>query len=414
MTPETLIDLFVLSPVGLAEVDSDGRVGVANLAANRLLALFTGGEAPEDLFAALSGVAPDLSSLVRKFAAPRGVVIENMELSGRGGHCLYLSLVRIATGRHIAVITDVSSLTIARDAISRLEQRLLAVAEAAREYAIYTVDREGIIDSWSIAAERVHLWSASEVIGKSMTVLMPSEQSAAERLAGALSVASNNGWCEEEGRLLMQDGTAFWATTVVSALRDRSGETIGYSVVSHDVSEHMRMEEQLRTDAASGADYLTGARARRAFFDVAQSEVSRARRYEQPLTVLLIEPDRFRELTEEHGEGLADEWLRAMARLARQESRTTDVVGRVGGEAFAVLLPSTELSGGLVLAERIRERMQRHAFSGDYQGVRATVSIGVAEVASGIATVEGLLSAAGTATSRARQAGCNLVVGYDA
>ena len=85
----------------------------------------------------------------------------------------------------------------------------------------------------------------------------------------------------------------------------------------------------------------------------------------------------------------------------------------MGGAAFAVLLPSTELSGGLVLAERIRERMQRHAFSGAVQGVRCTLSVGVAEVTDSVITVDGLLTATGTAVQRAQQAGMNLVVGYD-
>jgi diguanylate cyclase (GGDEF)-like protein len=88
-------------------------------------------------------------------------------------------------------------------------------------------------------------------------------------------------------------------------------------------------------------------------------------------------------------------------------------VGRIGGEAFGVLLPSTELSGGLVLAERIRERMARHVFGGEFTQARTTLSVGVAEVTDTVTTVDGLLGAAGTAVERARQAGMNLVVGFD-
>jgi len=147
---------------------------------------------------------------------------------------------------------------------------------------------------------------------------------------------------------------------------------------------------------------------------VASSEVARGRRYGQPLSLLLVDPDRIRELVEQRGQSFSDEWLRAIAWVCRQESRTTDVVGRVGGEEFAVLLPSTELSGGLVLAERIRERMQRHLFQGEYQGVRCTLSVGVAELSDEVTSVDGLLTAASTAVQRAKQAGMNLVVGYDA
>lgn len=414
MTPEALLDLFLLSPVGLVEVDENGRVEVANLAARRLLTPFTSTGSLEDLFNTLADVAPDLAARVRGFDGPRGIILDNLELLAPGQHSgLFLSLVKVSTGRIVAVATDASALASARGMVSRLTQRLDAVQGAVREYAIYTLDANGLVDSWSSAAERVHQWNAGAIVGQSMAALLPPDHGGPTYLQDTLALAARNGWCEEEGYRQRQDGTTFWATTVVSALRDAAGEAVGFSVVTHDVSERRKLEERLRDDASSTTDYLTGVSARRAFFDVAQSEVARARRYGQPLTMLLVDPDRFRDLVEQHGEAFANEWLRAMAWVCRQESRTTDVVGRIGGEAFGVLLPSTELSGGLVLAERIRERMARHVFSGDFTQVRTTLSVGVAEVTDGITGVDGLLGAAGTAVDRARQAGMNLVVGYD-
>lgn len=414
MTPEALLDLFLLSPVGLVEVDENGRVEVANLAARRLLTPFTSTGSLEDLFNTLADVAPDLAARVRGFDGPRGIILDNLELLAPGQHSgLFLSLVKVSTGRIVAVATDASALASARGMVSRLTQRLDAVQGAVREYAIYTLDANGLVDSWSSAAERVHQWNAGAIVGQSMAALLPPDHGGPTYLQDTLALAARNGWCEEEGYRQRQDGTTFWATTVVSALRDAAGEAVGFSVVTHDVSERRKLEERLRDDASSTTDYLTGVSARRAFFDVAQSEVARARRYGQPLTMLLVDPDRFRDLVEQHGEAFANEWLRAMAWVCRQESRTTDVVGRIGGEAFGVLLPSTELSGGLVLAERIRERMARHVYSGDFTQVRTTLSVGVAEVTDGITGVDGLLGAAGTAVDRARQAGMNLVVGYD-
>lgn len=414
MTPEALLDLFLLAPCGLVEVDEDGRVEVANLAARRLLTPFTSTGSLDDLFAALGAVAPDLAARVRAFDGPRGVIVDNLELLAPGQHSgVHLSLVKVSTGRVVAVATDASGLATARGLISRFEQRQQAVEGAARDHAIYTLDAEGVIDSWSVAAERVHQYGAGEIIGKPMSMLLSHDAGANGYLKDTLGLAARNGWCEEEGNRLRQDGTVFWASTVVTALRDAAGEAVGYSVVTHDVSERRRLESALREDASSTNDYLTGALARRAFFDVAQSEVARARRYGQPLTMLLVDPDHFRELTEQHGESFANEWLQAIAAVCKQESRNTDVVGRVGGEAFSVLLPSTELSGGLVLAERIRERMARHVFPGDYQGVRCTLSIGVADVTDNISSVDGLLGTASTAVERARQAGMNLVVGFD-
>ena len=414
MTPEALLDLFVLAPVGLVEVDEDGRVEVANLAARTLLTPFTRAGSLDDLFVALGAVAPDLAARVRGFDAPRGVIVDALELLAPGEQRgVHLALVKVAPGRIVAVVNDAGALATTRGQLSDADQRRRAIEGAVRDHAIFTVNADGVIDSWSDAAERVHQWPAAALLGESMTRLLPPDSGGDAFVLDTLALAARNGWCEQEGNRQRQDGSLFWASTVVTALRATDGAAIGFSVVSHDVSERRRFEESLREDASSTTDYLTGVSARRAFFDVATSEVARARRYGQPLTMLLVDPDHFRELHEQHGEAFGNEWLRAIAWVCRQESRTTDVVGRVGGEAFAVLLPSTEISGGLVLAERIRERMQRHAFSGAVQGVRCTLSVGVAEVTDSVSSVDGLLTATGTAVQRAQQAGMNLVVGYD-
>ncbi|MBL0171806.1 MAG: GGDEF domain-containing protein [Gemmatimonadaceae bacterium] len=414
MTPEALLDLFVLSPVGLVEVDEEGKVEVANLAARNLLTPFTRDGTLDDLFSALGSVAPDLAARVRGYAAPRGVIVESIELIAPGvGRGVQLSLVKVSPTRIVAVATDASGLAHARGLVAQLEQRLQAVEGSVRDYAIYTITGEGIVASWSAAAERVHQWSAADMVGRSAAMLLAGDAGGDAHVQEALSLAARNGWSEEEGYRLRSDGSSFWATTIVTALRGADGEAVGFTVVTRDLSERRKFEEAVRDDATSNTDYLTGASTRRAFFDVASSEVARARRYGQPLSLLLVAPDNFRDIVDSHGEEFASEWLRSIANICRQESRTTDVLGRVGGEEFAVLLPSTELSGGLVLAERIRERMQRNVFPGELKGLRCTLSVGVAEVLDEITTVEGLLAASATAVERAKLAGMNLVVGYD-
>lgn len=415
MTPEALLDLFVLAPVGLVEVDEDGRVEVANLAARNLLTPFTRTGTLDDLFSALGSVAPDLAARVRGYDAPRGVIVESIELLAPGQHLgVHLSLVKVGPSRIVAVASDASALAKARSVVAQLEQRVRAIEGAVRDYAIYTLNADGTIATWSEAAERAYHVSGKDAIGRPGSFVYAADTDGAARLQETLTQAARAGWCEEEGERLRADGSTFWSTSVVSVLRGVDGEPTGYSVITRDLSERRQLEDALRDDASSKTDYLTGAFTRREFFVVATSEVARARRYSQPLALLLIAPDSFRDIVEQQGENFANEWLRALAGVCRQESRTTDVLGRVGGEEFAVLLPSTELSGGLVLAERIRERMQRHVFGGEPTGLRCTVSVGVSEVTDDIVTVDGLLEAGATAVERARQAGMNLVVGFDA
>ncbi len=415
MTPEALLDLFVLAPVGMVAFDEDGGVSMANLAARQLLGPFTGSGSLDDLFVALTQVVPDLASRVRAYTAPRGVIVEGLDLLAPGAQRgVQLALVKVSDNRIVAVATDAGNLAEAVGTISRLEQRLNAVEGAVRDYAIYTTSPTGIVESWNESAERVHQWTSAGILGKSLAELLPSDVNGESHVHDTLELASRNGWCEEEGNRQRRDGTTFWANTVVTALRGADGAAIGFSVVTRDLSERRKLDEVTREDASSNTDYLTGVSTRRAFFEVAGSEVARGRRYGQPLSMLLVDPDRVRDLVAQHGQAFSDEWLRAIAWVCRQESRTTDFVGRVGGEEFAVLLPSTELSGGLVLAERIRERMQRHLFQGEYQTVRCTLSVGVAELSDDVSSVDGLLTAAATAVARAKQAGMNLVVGYDA
>ncbi len=414
MTPEVLLDLFVLSPVGLVECDAHGRIEVANLAARRLLAAFAPAGAVDDLFAALAGVAPDLAARARAHDGPRGVVLEGLDLVVPGAEAgVTLALLKVAPDRFVAMLADATAAVQARAAAARLGQQLRAVDGALRGHALLRLDRDGRIAEWSASAERLHQWTAEEVMDRPFAMLLPDAGRGDAAARAMLARAARTGWCEDEAPRARRDGTTFPASTVVTALPGADGAPWGYAVVTRDQSERQRLDEAARAEAGDTVDALTGVMARRAFYDVAAAEVSRGRRYGQPLTLLLVDPDRVAELRAAHGEDFADEWLRAIASICRQESRTTDIVGRVAGEAIGVLLPSTELSGGLVLGERIRERMQRHVFSGAHQGVRVTVCVGVADLGDAVATVDALLEAAATAVGRAQQAGRNLVVGYD-
>ncbi len=414
MTPEALLDLFVLSPVGLAEVDDDGRVEVANLAARSLLAPFSPTGVLDNVWVTFADALPDLAARARAFESPRGVIVERVEvlaLDDQRG--VVVSLVKTAPGRFVLIAHDATDVAKARSELATIAQQLNAVENAIQDHAIFTVNTEGKIASWSESATRLHQFRADSAVNAPMSLLFPagSDESHVKEM---LDIASRNGWCEDEGQRRREDGTVFHASTVVTALRNAQGGTISYSVIVKDLSDRRKLDDLLRDDASSSTDYLTGVMAQRAFLDVASLEVARARRYGQPLTVVLADPDQFRELSETYGKVFADECLRAIATACRHQSRNTDVVGRVGGENFAVLLPSTELSGGLVLAERIRERLHRHVFSGDLASVRCTLSVGVAELGDENPSVETLLSQASTAVERAQAAGRNLVVGFDA
>ena len=416
MTPDALLELYILSPVGIVELDADGAVLGANASARRLLAPVTRDGTLDTLMVDLGVSVPVLSQSLRSSTPPRGVLIEQVEVSpADGAQGLLLSLIRLDPQRHLLLATDGTSLASARAAMARATRQQTLVEQAVRDHAIYTLDREGRIDRWSSAAERVHQFSATAMVGRGTADLLavtPAE-AASTYARDTLELAARNGWCEEEGERRRADGTTFWASTVTSALHDAAGQVIGFSVVTQDRSDYRRPSDIGGAGEDEDGVELAGVMPRRAFYEAAGSEVARARRYGQSITLMLLDPDQVAEWQRQFGEPFVVQWRQVIASITRQESRASDLVGRVGGEGFGVILPSTELAGGLVLAERIRERMQRHAFGQEYRGARATLSIGVAEVSDGMTTVDDLFAAAGTAVDRARHAGMNLVVGYD-
>jgi len=117
------------------------------------------------------------------------------------------------------------------------------------------------------------------------------------------------------------------------------------------MSGHRDAAEEARHAAV--CDHLTGIGNRRAFFDAAETELRRWRRLPRPLTPVLIEADHFKKINDTHGHPLGDARLRHIVRLIGATFRQVDLVARIGGEEFAVLLASADLASAQSVAERL-------------------------------------------------------------
>jgi len=170
----------------------------------------------------------------------------------------------------------------------------------------------------------------------------------------------------------------------------------------------MRLEAELRRLAST--DELTGAANRRSFLDAAGKEMDRARRYALPMAAMMLDLDLFKRINDELGHAAGDDVLRAFADAVRELIRQTDLLGRLGGEEFAVLLPHTEVGGAMVLAERIRERVRDAVVQTCGGPVRVTVSIGVAALDHSDIGIEDLLRRADDALYSAKRTGRDRVV----
>ncbi|PWC70847.1 hypothetical protein TSH58_12835 [Azospirillum sp. TSH58] len=179
-------------------------------------------------------------------------------------------------------------------------------------------------------------------------------------------------------------------------------------VLINDVTALKESEERLRR--LSITDSLTGVSNRRHFVEAAEQELARARRYGRPVTLLMLDLDHFKSINDTHGHAVGDEALRAFTAASRALLRENDLLGRTGGEEFAILLPETDIAGARMVAERIRRRTAELAVPAGDETVRFTVSIGVACCAAGTRDVDAMLSSADEALYRAKAAGRNRVV----
>jgi len=137
-----------------------------------------------------------------------------------------------------------------------------------------------------------------------------------------------------------------------------------------------RLFEQ--TERLASTDGLTGLHNHRTFQARLDEQLRLAQRHGKKLSVVLCDVDRFKSVNDAHGHPVGDLVLRGVARVLAGEARGTDLVARYGGEEFAVVMPETDGAGALVIAERIRTRLEQTVFPTEAGPLRVTLSLGIA------------------------------------
>ncbi|HTD29795.1 MAG TPA: GGDEF domain-containing protein [Xanthomonadaceae bacterium] len=169
-----------------------------------------------------------------------------------------------------------------------------------------------------------------------------------------------------------------------------------------------RMNAQLQKLASE--DALTGLSNRRRFGELAAAAIGRARASGAPLCALVVDADHFKLINDHHGHAAGDAALRVCAQAFRSVVRLDDVLGRIGGEEFAVVLNDCDAEHGYALAERLRVAVEACSFSHEGQQIPLRVSVGVAQMQPGDDGIETLLRYADGALYQAKQEGRNRVV----
>jgi PAS domain S-box-containing protein len=139
------------------------------------------------------------------------------------------------------------------------EQRFRLLVEGVTDYAIYMLDLSGHIINWNLGAERIKGYQRDEVLGRHFSAFYTEEDRKAEIPPKALSIATQTGKYQAEGWRVRKDGSKFWASVVINAIRDVKGSIIGFAKITRDLTERRAAEERtLQTQKMEGIGQLTG------------------------------------------------------------------------------------------------------------------------------------------------------------
>lgn len=186
----------------------------------------------------------------------------------------------------------------------------------------------------------------------------------------------------------------------------------GFVLMVSDVTEQKTLEQELRRLATT--DPLTGLYNRRQFTLLGQNAVDEHRRKGKPLAVLALDIDHFKSINDTYGHAAGDEALKTVSRVLHAALRGADVIGRLGGEEFGVVLIDTYPAAAFSTADRLRRALEQTIVESEDQRLRLTTSVGLAMLDADDKQLEALMKRADAALYEAKKTGRNRVVAADA
>ncbi|MFP4030367.1 MAG: diguanylate cyclase domain-containing protein [Desulfococcaceae bacterium] len=299
---------------------------------------------------------------------------------------------------------------IAEEARDHAQQRLDAMGRACMD-ALVLIDAGGRVVFWNAAAEKIFGYAAEEAMGKSLHELV-SPARMREKAQNRMEIFARTGEGRSIGRVvempaLRKNGLEFPAYLSTQALRMEDRWWAAAAV--RDITDQKRAEEQLLE--LQTTDSLTGLPNRSRFLGLLSREIARSRRYDRPLSLLLIDVDGFSRINRLHGRKVGDHLLRTLADLIGNGIRTVDISARLGDGEIGLVLTDTEIEQAEVAAERFRKRaIDTLIPTGGEEAATFTISVGVAAMDGRIRDVETFMNRAETALSQAKVQGRNCVV----
>jgi diguanylate cyclase (GGDEF)-like protein/PAS domain S-box-containing protein len=256
------------------------------------------------------------------------------------------------------------------------------------------------------AFERLLGYSADEVVGKNPKVLQgpDTDDSTRQKIREAMTSGER---IRTQILNYTKGGQPVWMDINIVPIFNDQGKLAYFAAIERDLTEHKMLQSRLEILAST--DALTGLPNRPAFMGRAENEFSRAMRYKRPLSIVMIDVDHFKSINDHYGHAVGDHVLTNIGHILGDTLRDSDVLARIGGEEFVLLLPDTPEANAEFVAERMRSRLASTTIKLKELELEVTASFGVAAIHPADDELEKMLNRADQAMYEAKNNGRNQV-----
>jgi len=342
-------DLYDFAPVGYFTLGRDGVIQQVNLAGANLLGL-------------------EVSKLVKRrfisMVAPQTLPVFNAfwkDLLKHQGKETCELMIQKKEGKPVWVIMEATCFEGGHETRAMLQDitdrkqveeqlRLQSAALDAAANAIMITDRDGFIEWVNPAFGSLTGYTPAEVLGKNLRSLVKSGKQEPSAYKGLWdTILAGEVWSGEFINR-RKDGSFYHEEQTITPLRDESGVITRFIAVKQDISERKQAEVELRHKSTH--DILTNLY-NRVYFDEEMARLEGGRKY--PVSIVMADVDHLKETNDSQGHAAGDALIKRVAQALTASFRSEDVVARIGGDEFAVLLPSTGVESAKISVKRVRQ-----------------------------------------------------------